>query len=1055
MGFCPRWFPLDLRSQKFPWCFCIRFPSRGVIGWLDGGISRNFSFVCLRLHLVGITNIRDAIGTVGHGSAWLLAGSRAVSGLAAKTVIFTRQGKDFPAIFLWDSMSCFSHCSSTMIWSLLRSFMVALRYGASLAFMVEGGPMVLSLPLHAIMHLMILSGNAFCMACMIVGWSICFLPTLGNNGSIISTISWKTSWPWLSTGSCSFSDSELSDVFTFLLAKGVKGVLSAGLVLCALAPEIRRRLAGLSTAAHTISIIVKAGSTKLLTGFSTGNVLLSKTLATRRANLRGYNSEKSHERLSVHVRWWFLQWLDAHADHGIWVGQVPETTSWKMLLCEAPSWWDFHSWGPLGHRRHIGLAWHVSNTDKSLGHMEGTSWRNLLVVPNAYVAASGLGTGKSRGTARLGWDSFGVQHGFLSQFSRERWLLNWDHRDHGLHIGLIHMFSGWCLLMTWNNLARPSVVCRSPWLSPKRWDVPPRACTWLDSLLSSLQKTSSRSVGFPIALVLDTWWWSSCYSCSNNCQNCFSLFIWNSSHVSISPAVKAESHESFSAFNCSRDRSTLRRWASSEMALQDWAPDVGESVAMHFPCWASWPGDAGSSASTHGFSTVPSEPSAIIGMALALGRMARPFGAAWLLGVTGACSAWWTWSSCGGLSCCWHCSGCVDWCSRLPGMIGLWGSCRTWSFPSWGPPRWGDRSTPLRRPDCWPGFSAVVVTSRSWWSLGAFTGGKVGTFWSWLASGFDWWFWVGTSIELSKEAFRVPCRLWLFTCVVVGVRMKVSWHEACWWHCISLPYLTWWPDISVQHPSLEISELLFLLDRRGCLAQKFLRPWRHTVSCTPPESTFLRKSFCDLGGALYLAPCLNQLVNIKEVKALWKQFQFHLSTMFRHHQWIGRGVSHCTECSQQGVRQQERCGTRDHCYFQDPYPYRGGGWGGQNQPVEFHFFWLGNPGIVIQPLEWNCKVTFINKPWALVWKYLRLAPEELSASMITASHFLEGCHPYTCAASVWHVLGSSGAKRKYLIFTCLPMTWNDEEYRSWRIHGCKNETLKWNFSMTPPLKFHF
>ena len=56
-----------------------------------------------------------------------------------------------------------------------------------------------------------------------------------------------------------------------------------------------------------------------------------------------------------------------------------------------------------------------------------------------------------------------------------------------------------------------------------------------------------------------------------------------------------------------------------------------------------------------------------------------------------------------------------------------------------------------------------------------------------------------------------------------------------------------------------------------------------------------------------------------------------------------------------------------------PYPYRGGGRGGQNQPVEFHFFLLGNPGIVIQPLEWNCKVTFLSKPWALVWKYLRLA----------------------------------------------------------------------------------
>ena len=85
----------------------------------------------------------------------------------------------------------------------------------------------------------------------------------------------------------------------------------------------------------------------------------------------------------------------------------------------------------------------------------------------------------------------------------------------------------------------------------------------------------------------------------------------------------------------------------------------------------------------------------------------------------------------------------------------------------------------------------------------------------------------------------------------------------------------------------------------------------------------------------------------------------------------------------------------------DPYPSRGGGRGGQNQPVEFHFFLLGNPGMVIQPLKWNCKVTFLNKPWALVRKYLRLAPGELSASMMTAAQFLEGCHPYTCAASVW------------------------------------------------------
>ena len=39
-----------------------------------------------------------------------------------------------------------------------------------------------------------------------------------------------------------------------------------------------------------------------------------------------------------------------------------------------------------------------------------------------------------------------------------------------------------------------------------------------------------------------------------------------------------------------------------------------------------------------------------------------------------------------------------------------------------------------------------------------------------------------------------------------------------------------------------------------------------------------------------------------------------------------------------------------------PTPIEGEGGGGQNQPVEFHFFLLGNPGIVIQPLKSNCKV---------------------------------------------------------------------------------------------------
>ena len=67
-----------------------------------------------------------------------------------------------------------------------------------------------------------------------------------------------------------------------------------------------------------------------------------------------------------------------------------------------------------------------------------------------------------------------------------------------------------------------------------------------------------------------------------------------------------------------------------------------------------------------------------------------------------------------------------------------------------------------------------------------------------------------------------------------------------------------------------------------------------------------------------------------------------------------------------------------------------------------------------------------------------------------AAQFLEGCHPYICGASVWHVLSSFGAKRKYLIFICLPKTWNDEEYWSLRKHDCKNGIFKWNFSTTPP-----
>ena len=98
------------------------------------------------------------------------------------------------------------------------------------------------------------------------------------------------------------------------------------------------------------------------------------------------------------------------------------------------------------------------------------------------------------------------------------------------------------------------------------------------------------------------------------------------------------------------------------------------------------------------------------------------------------------------------------------------------------------------------------------------------------------------------------------------------------------------------------------------------------------------------------------------------------------------------------------CGWGSLCGLKDCYPCRGGGRGGTKPTCRIPFLLLGNPGIVIQPLEWNCKVTFLNKPWALVWKYLRLAPPELSASMITAAQFFGGmpslhmcCFSLTCA----------------------------------------------------------
>ena len=120
---------------------------------------------------------------------------------------------------------------------------------------------------------------------------------------------------------------------------------------------------------------------------------------------------------------------------------------------------------------------------------------------------------------------------------------------------------------------------------------------------------------------------------------------------------------------------------------------------------------------------------------------------------------------------------------------------------------------------------------------------------------------------------------------------------------------------------------------------------------------------------------------------------------------------------------------------------------GQNQPVEFHFFLLGNPGIVIQPLEWNCKVTFLNKPWALVRKYLRLAPEELSASMITAAQI------FWRDATPTDVLLQSDmclAPPELSASTNFHLLANDMEW--WGILISEKTWLpKWNFKM----KFHY
>ena len=63
-----------------------------------------------------------------------------------------------------------------------------------------------------------------------------------------------------------------------------------------------------------------------------------------------------------------------------------------------------------------------------------------------------------------------------------------------------------------------------------------------------------------------------------------------------------------------------------------------------------------------------------------------------------------------------------------------------------------------------------------------------------------------------------------------------------------------------------------------------------------------------------------------------------------------------------------------------PTPIEGEGGGEQNPTCRIPLFFAWNPWDSDPTLEWNCKVTFINKPWALVRKYLPLAPEELSAS---------------------------------------------------------------------------
>ena len=167
-----------------------------------------------------------------------------------------------------------------------------------------------------------------------------------------------------------------------------------------------------------------------------------------------------------------------------------------------------------------------------------------------------------------------------------------------------------------------------------------------------------------------------------------------------------------------------------------------------------------------------------------------------------------------------------------------------------------------------------------------------------------------------------------------------------------------------------------------------------------------------------------QLCQVARVWSLWSMHQHHGKGM----EISGiSGNCTCSNSSKKGCHvSSENCSSllsRSQNGLQIPTPLEGEGGEGQNQPVEFHFFLLGNPGIVIKLLKWNFKVTFLDKPLALVRKYLRLAPPELSASMMMATQFLEECHPYTCAA----------------------MVWNDEECWS----------LRKKISAAPPLKFHF